>query len=356
MSAVAGTIGRIDAWLDKPATLIADWWRALRPRRRLEASVSADGQTLFLLPAGGGSPTAELPLLPQGAEAGSVADRLSQASSGRPVAVTLPAAWIVERRIELPLEAASHLSGIVVSRLNALSPLPQSEILHGHLVTHTDSASGRLHVTVAIVPRSRLATLLGLLAKAAPREIELRAPLADGRTITLMSGQTAAGKATIAKIVLALLLAGAVAGAAVAAGASAWASSELAEQRVLLERRAAIARNAIADASEPVVAETLPEQAAQRMKAEAVSIIGALDDLADALPLHAHAIEINLERDLLRLAGRTSDLPDVLTALESSGRFVDSRLVGTATRTQDGAMSDFVLQTRPLARTGGDLP
>ena len=142
MSAVAGTIGRIDAWLDKPATLIADWWRALRPRRRLEASVSADGTTLFLLPAGGGSPTAELPLLPQGAEAGSVADRLSQASSGRPVAVTLPAAWIVERRIELPLEAASHLSGIVVSRLNALSPLPAAVNRTLSVAAHDAAAGG----------------------------------------------------------------------------------------------------------------------------------------------------------------------------------------------------------------------
>ena len=48
-------------------------------------------------------------------------------------------------------------------------------------------------------------------------------------------------------------------------------------------------------------------------------------------------------------------MPDVLTALESSGRFVESRLVGPATRSQDGTTSDFVLETLPLIRTGGGL-
>ena len=57
----------------------------------------------------------------------------------------------------------------------------------------------------------------------------------------------------------------------------------------------------------------------------------------------------------IRLTGRTSDLPDVLTQLESSGRFLDSKLVGTAQRAADGYSSDFELETRPLIRTGGAL-
>ena len=43
----------------------------------------------------------------------------------------------------------------------------------------------------------------------------------------------------------------------------------------------------------------------------------------------------------MRLAGRTSDLPGLLTALESSGLFTDSRLVGTATRAEDALLSRF---------------
>lgn len=346
-------LGGFDAWLSKPASLLDDWVRALRPRRRVELSASADGASIQAMPARGGRPAAEFPLKDADATEGSAAIRLKEVVAGRRVRVLIPSAWIVERNIELPLEAASHLTGIVASRLSALSPVPPAEALHGYRVSTTDRGTQKIQVSVAIVPKARLSVLLGLLAAANPREIELRAMLAGDVEITLMSSRGGPARNTGAKAALATLLILAIGGAGAVLGARAWLGAEMAQERAALERRAEAARDTIAAATAPVVADSVPEQVAQQIKQEAISVIGALDDLAAAMPLHAHAVEISLEGDIMRLAGRTSDLPGLLTALESSGRFADSRLVGTATRAQDGLLSDFVLQTRPLSLTGG---
>ena len=85
-------------------------------------------------------------------------------------------------------------------------------------------------------------------------------------------------------------------------------------------------------------------------------MIGALDDLAASMPLDAHAVENQPGGRYDAVGRRTSDLPGLLTALESSGLFTDSRLVGTATRAEDALLSDFVVQTRPLSLTGGTEP
>lgn len=352
--ATSGTLlGGLDAWLSKPASLLDEWARALRPRRRVELSVSADGAHLLVMPARGGRPAAELPLKGTDDARSDTATRLAEAVAGRRVRVLIPSAWIVERSIDLPLEAASHLAGIVASRLSALSPVPPAEALHGYRVDTSDRGSQKMKVSVAIVPKARLSVLLGLLAAARPREIDLRARLAGGEEITLLSSSSGPAKATGAKAALAMLLILALGAAGATLGAHYWLDAEMAQKRAALERRADTARDTIAAATTPVVADSVPEQIALQLKQEAISVIGALDDLAAAMPLHAHATEISLEGDTMRLAGRTSDLPDLLTALESSGRFADSRLVGTATRAQDGLLSDFVLQTRPLTLTGG---
>ena len=97
------------------------------------------------------------------------------------------------------------------------------------------------------------------------------------------------------------------------------------------------------------------DDSSSEQKNDTISAIGALDDLAEALPVHSFATEVALAEGKLRLAGRTYDLPDVLTALESSGRFADSALIGPAVRGEDERSSLFTLETRPLIRSGGEL-
>jgi hypothetical protein len=345
-----------NAWLSRPASLLDDWWRAIRPGRRAELALSGDGRTLRVVSGPGAGRTSEELVLSGDGEGPLAANqRLSELAPGRRVSVFLPPAWIIERRIELPLEAAGHLPGIVASRLNALSPLPREEVLHGHRIVASDRNTGRMNVALAILPRAKAKGIQDALSRAGAREIELRAPLADGETITLAAGQGGARGATGARRLLAVLLLLSIAGAGSALAYRVWEAGELATQRANLELRAMTARERITAAIEPVTPESLPEQVALELKEGALSIIGTLENLAAALPLDAYATEISIDNGSVRVSGHTRDLPGVLTSLESSGHFVDSRLVGTATRTEDDGVSNFVVQTRPLIRAEGEV-
>lgn len=353
--AAADTIRKFDAWLDGPASLVGEALRALNPGTRLTLKLAPDGRSAEIVQRQKSRETAfSIPL--DGADDAGARARLAALARDCAVSVMVPAGWIIERRIELPLEAASHVDGVVANRLAALSPLPPSDTLSGHRILDVDRASGRMAVAVAILPKARIRPVLDLVAGTEAREVGIEAPLGE-EVITLMPGRAgrAAGRHAASKRLLAGLIVLAVAVAVAALAARPVLGLSLAERRAALERRADAARATIAEAAAPATAATMPEEAALQTKNDAVSALGALDDLAAALPLHAYATEIVLADGLLRVAGRTSDLPGVLTALESSGRFSGSRLIGTAQLSADGVSSDFVVETRPLIRTGGSL-
>jgi hypothetical protein len=194
MSATRSLFGGIDAWLSKPASLLDDWWRAVSPGRRTELVLSGDGVVVRVVSGARGVRASEEIILSGDGDGSAASDRrLADVATGRRVALHLPSSWVIERHLELPLQAASHLPGIVASRLNALSPLPRNEVLHGHRVTGTDRQAGRMNVALAIVPRSKVGGALAALARVSPREIELRAPLGGDQSITRVSGQGGSG-------------------------------------------------------------------------------------------------------------------------------------------------------------------
>lgn len=354
MQAAIGAWTRaIDEWVDGPASLIGERWGTMRPGARIPVSVSPDGKTLTLK-AGRRGPVQEFPLSVDPADASGRA--LRGAVSGRGISLTVPTAWVIARAVEFPLEAAAHLGGIVASRVSSLSPVPAADTIHGHRVSRVDREARRMHVDIAILPRARVRDVLSVLEKAGAREVTIEAPRGEGETIRLDPRRArAAGGPHRLRYALLALLGILVAGAVIAFAAGMVVSADQAQRRVALEARAEAARLAIVNASTPEAADTAPKQAALDVKNRAVSLVGALEDLASALPRHSFATEITFAEGRLRLGGRTMDLPDALTALESSGRFVDSRPVGALTREEGGVFGDFVLETRPLIRTGGTL-
>lgn len=346
----------LDNWLEGPASLLAERWQAGRRNTDVQARIAEDGSTLTLRAAGkGGSGEASLPLQPMG-DLQAQAEALSSLVKGQHIVLVAPRAWVIERHIELPQEAGEHLEGIVAARTASLSPLPVQDMLFGHAVAGTDSATRRIRVDIALLPKSRVAQVIDLIEAAGARHTEVVAQVLQGARIVLYP-RRAGRAATLGRIktMLGLLLAAAAAAALVAVAATVAHGMYRSGQRAELETRAATARATISELMAPQTAGTAPEQAAIDIKNEAISALGALDDLAAALPVHSFATEIALADGRLRLAGRTFDLPDVLTTLESSGRFADSALVGPAVRGEDERSSLFTLETRPLIRSGGEL-
>lgn len=349
--AIGGITRAIDEWMEGPASLIGERWAALRPGQRVAVSINADAGMLMVA-AGKRGETQSFPL--EGEDG--AARALRGALSGRGVLLSVPPGWVIARSAEFPLEAAPHLDGIVAARVSSLSPLPASQTLHGHRIEKVDRGARRMEVAIAILPRARVAPVLAVLEQAGARDVMVAAPVSHGGAIQLDPKRNRAGagrhrlRRTLVGL-LALLVTGAT--LAFAGGTVIGARQE--EERAALGARAERARQAISDATTPEVADTAPKQAALEIKNRAVSVVGALEDLARALPRHSFATEIGFADGRLRLGGRTMDLPDALTALESSGRFADTRPIGAMTRAEGGIFGDFVLETRPLIRTGGTL-
>ncbi len=345
----------LDNWLEGPASLIAERWQAGRRHTDVEARVAEDGSTLALRTAGkGGAAEASLPLQPGDQQV--QASALSSLVKGQRVVLVAPRAWVIERRIELPQEAGDHLEGIVAARVASLSPLPIQDMLYGHGMTGNDSTTRRMRIDIALLPQARVIPVIDLFEAAGARHTEVVAQAKQGTRIVLYPRR--AGRAATlgrVKLGLGLLLSAALASMLVAFGVTVAHGVYRSGQQAELEVRAAAARAIISDLMAPQTAGTAPEQAAIDLKNDAISALGALDDLAAALPVHSFATEIALADGKLRLGGRTYDLPDVLTALESSGRFADSALIGPAVRGEDERSSLFTLETRPLIRSGGEL-
>lgn len=354
-SSFGGALRALDGWIDGPATLISERWHAVRPGERVVARIAEDGRSVMFSSEGRGSATQLLvPLAPDQDQ--QARDALGTMLAERDVTIVVPKPWVIERRVELPLEAAGHLEGIVASRVSSLSPIAPHETLFGHRVLNVDRALKKLSVGIVILPRNRIARTLEVIEGVKWREVTVEAPFGDGDPITLYPRRSGvAVSRRRVKQMTTVLLAASVGSAMAAFIAGPFVASYYESRRAEFDARATAARATIAAAAQPDQAATLPEQAALDLKNGSISALGALDDLANALPDHSFATEISLVEGRIRLTGRTTDLPDVLTQLESSGRFLDSKLVGTAQRADDGFSSDFELETRPLIRTGGAL-
>lgn len=352
-SPFTAAIRGMDDWITGPASLLDELAR-FKSGSRVVARIADDLSALEIEPANGRKRSAPLsfPISPDM----QATPALRAAVTGKTVYLEIPAAWVIERRIELPLEAASHVDGIVASRIGALSPLPASDIYFGYKVRGVSRETRQLTVAVAIVQKSRVAAALTCLNLAETRQVVISAPSPDGDAVEVLTQrQRTAGARTRLKFVLAGVIGASMAAAVTALAVRPIIQASYAERRAAVDLRAEKARQVIAQAAAPDKADTPPEQEALNIKDDAISALGALDDLAGALPKHSYAVEISFADGRMRLSGRTMDVPEVLTALESSGRFEDSKLVGPALRVEDSVTSEFEVDTRPLIRTGGSL-
>ncbi len=350
-TSLAGIAAAYDRWLDGPATYLAEAFARRRAGRAAVARPADDGSALRLVAAEkDGQTVLDIPL--PGPLSQELSARLRPIAPTRSLSIAVPRSWVIERRMELPAEAAGHIDGIVATRLASLSPLPPRDVMSGHRAMPGEA--GRIAVLVALVPRSRVAPILEAVSGLGWRSVTLEAALADGGTLTLHSGGNGAARsARRVKLAMNAVLGAVVALALAALIADPFVRRAQDDERFDLTQRADRAREVIAGASAPERAATAPEQTALDAKNAAVTVLGALDDLAQAMPDNSYASEVSFADGRFRLIGRTADVPGVLAALETSGRFRDSRLVGTALRDEDGTNSGFELETRPLIRTGG---
>lgn len=258
------------------------------------------------------------------------------------------------RHFEVPARAAVHLAGIVTSRLGQLSPLPADQVVSAARIAKVDQGTGQAEAQVYIIPRARFSDAVDLLAAAGAKSVRLE--LATGDDVLPVALKRPAGRARGPGgrglgIFLAILVGAALAGLA----ADTWHVGETEARLAELRQRESDVRLAIQRASTPEAAKSVPERMVADAKAKAGSPLDVLENLALALPDHTFATTIAYDGDKVRVTGRSSNLPDAMTALEQSGHFTATRQIGPATRLEETMDVLFVIETKPkqMAGAGG---
>jgi hypothetical protein len=337
----------VAGWVADAAGLGSDLLATLVKSRDRVVALSPDQTQLSLVPARrrgkAAVPTATVSLKDPRAPG------IVKAWVGRRDAVLrLEASQALTRHFEVPARAAVHLPGIVTSRLGQLSPLPADQVVSAARIVKVDQGTGQAEAQVFIVPKARFADALDLLTAASAKSVRME--LAAGDDVLPVAIKRAAGRGRGTRergrglgIFMGVLVAAALAGLA----ADTWHLGETEARMAELRARETQVRQAIQRASTPDSAKSLPERMVADAKAKAGSPLDVMENLALALPDHTFATTITYDGAKLRVTGRSSNLPDAMTALEQSGHFTATRQIGPATRLEETMDVLFVIETTP---------
>ncbi|MCU0830234.1 MAG: PilN domain-containing protein [Rhizobiaceae bacterium] len=349
---MAGFGQRLDDWFDGPAGWLAERLAVRRAPRLMPAQLHEDGTLHLGAGRGGGAmvvPKAET--APQ-----ALLNAARKRIEGRSVSLALPDNALIRRTLTLPAEAAEHLGGIVAARLAALSPFPADAVHAGHRIIAA-ARDGKIEVEVLIAPKAASADAASVFSRLGASAVRLT----GGAEAVVLSApgavekpREAGRKAIKLSLKVVTLLCGISLATLLAGAPYVMSALELESQSFALRTEAAKAKiAALAGRTEALGS---AEEQALAIKDNAISIALALDDLARAMPDSAHAMEIAFADGVFTISGRASDVPELVTALEESGRFTATALLGQSAdedETGVGGPVEFQLTTRPLALAGG---
>jgi hypothetical protein len=342
----------IAGWVADAASLGGDLLSTLVKSRDRVVALSADQKRLSLVPSRRrGKPAT--PTATVGLDDPRAAGIVRAWVGRRDAVLRLDPGQALIRHFDVPARAAVHLAGIVTSRLGQLSPLPADQVVSAARIAKVDQGTGQAEAQVFIIPRARFTDAVDLLAAAGAKSVRLE--LAVGDDVLPVALKRAAGRARGAGergrglgIVMAILVGTALAGLA----ADTWHLGETEARMAELRQRESDVRLAIQRASTPDAAKSVPERMVADAKAKAGSPLDVLENLALALPDHTFATAITYDGDKVRVTGRSSNLPDAMTAIEQSGHFTATRQIGPATRLEETMDVLFVIETKPTTVGG----
>ena len=110
--------------------------------------------------------------------------------AGRRVVLRLRQTDVLAKTVTLPIAAEAHVHQALSFQMDQETPFPPDEVYWSHFVARRDRQSGRLSVRLLLVPRSRLAALLGALGRLgiAPNRAEIGDGPDQDRSLPLDDG------------------------------------------------------------------------------------------------------------------------------------------------------------------------
>lgn len=274
---------------------------------------------------------------------------LGPALAHRLVDLVVPDAWIFQRTLDpVAAQSAPFLEAFVRHQIDKITPWRSSDVHYQVDHTPLKDDADRLAVTLRVVPKRPIAAVLACLECHKPRTVRLTtrtseagpdlAIIAFGRSDDLRRERKTFG----------LALAGVLAAIPIVFGLiwflSAAAQTEVDEaDRVIADRKAVMAaaarRNRVASEADDAV---------KRIAATHPSAVVVLDALSAALPDSSYVTDLTVALDRVRIAGVSSNAPELVPTLETSGHFAGATFFAATTRMESGAGDRFNIDVRFL--------
>ncbi len=131
---------------------------------------------------------------------------------GEPVLLRVPAAWVLERKVSLPLAAERDLGRVIGYEMERLTPFTAAELVWDHAILLRDRARGRINLRLTMVRRAALDDTMALLRPLGAVPAAIEAVMPDGPRVLKLAREARTGQwlslrtLAIAAGVLALLV------------------------------------------------------------------------------------------------------------------------------------------------------
>lgn len=271
---------------------------------------------------------------------------ITQQTRGGIVEIIVPAAAVLERRLDpLPAESLPYIQNVVLHQLDSIFPWRSTDVLHATVVD--TQADGKLDVSVRATTRSAIAAALAVATACGAGEVIVVAEGSeiDGDCTTGILASTGPEKERrfsrarlVAKyaVVALLLLTAAIAGWT---GFVEWslASDVAALDQAIADRHAVLKR------SSELSGGGRDHELEEKKKLTPIAVI-VLEELSSILPDNTYLSDLSLEGGHLRITGVSGNAVELVPLLEGSKHFKNASFYAPTTRLSATSTDRFSIE------------
>ncbi len=330
------------------------WWaqqlRAALPARLVQSDAGSDARGLVVVvhlspgppPS---SPSVDVLIRRKGRDgalgrfaldpAGIAALRASVAGQGAGAVLRLPPELLLEQQAVLPIAAERDPERVLQYEMDRITPFTADELFWTWSVERRDRAQGRLYLRLLLVPKARLAQVLGALREAGLRPTALEAstpgsPGSPARRIALDRAQPARWRKRALVVATAACAVLAIAAVAVPFVVQSVRSdrveSQIADLRPQVDQAEALRRRILSSAAGTDVFE--------EQRSRVGDALQTLATLTDVLPDDTFLSELTLRARIVTISGQSAGAAKLIAALAAEHSIRNPAFAAPVTRNE----------------------
>ncbi len=245
-----------------------------------------------------------------------------------PLLMLLPQAWVLRRQITLPAAAQENLGQVILFEMDRLTPFAADQVYYDYQVEQQSSAEELVPVSVALVPRKKIASWLSLLdgANIRPDKISAEGLWADANFLPQGMRPGTDMKRAAMKMLPGVVVAGLL---LVAMALPLWQKHNVAKamksKEVPLKKQA----NEVISIREQLQAEHERQQKLHAAWTQYPPAVDVLKVLTDLLPDDTSLQQMDIKGVQLIVRGNSSQASSLIKLLEESSGFSDVKFMSS---------------------------